>query len=253
MELDFRGKSVLVTGGTSGIGRTLVRTFGACGADVAIHYNTNHELADKLVSELHEMGVGAMAVQADVTDRDSVFEMQKKVSEELGDPAVYVTNAVTTTFWKTVLETPNEEYRKQYRGSILQNVFMAQAFAPAMIKKHYGRIIGINTEAILMNDPTFSSYNAGKKGMDGLMRVLAKELGPYNITVNQIAPGNTITEKSYESGTVDIPAYTRRVPMGRRPTAQDIANAVVFFASEHASNTTGCYVPVSGGIVIAGV
>ena len=119
-----------------------------------------------------------------------------------------------------------------------------------MVEMNYGRFIGINTECSMQNAPNQSAYVAAKRGMDGILRILAKEIGQHQITVNQVAPGWTISNKDRENGTEFSPEYNKSVPLKRRGTDQEIANVVAFLASDLASFITGAYIPVCGGNVM---
>jgi 3-oxoacyl-[acyl-carrier protein] reductase len=130
---------------------------------------------------------------------------------------------------------------------------MTQAFVPAMIDRKGGRVIAISTECAMQNFPTQSAYVAGKRGMDGLLRVLAKEIGEHQITVNQVAPGWTISDKYRAAGTEKQEGYEKSVPLKRRGTDQEIANIVAFLASDRASFITGAYIPVCGGNVMPAI
>lgn len=255
MEINLRGKVALVTGGTGNIGRVIVRTLAECGAVVAIHYLKNESKAKELRAELESKGVKSMTVAADITKLGSVEKMRDTVNKELGAPDIVVTNAVIDIWpkWTTVMKQPLEDFVSQYESCVLQNVFVAKAFVPGMIKKHYGRIIGFNTECVLLNDPGTAAYTSGKKGMDGLLRVLAREVGEYQITVNQVAPGWTITDKTRAEGSERQEAYENRVALKRRGTDQEVANVVAFLASDLASFISGAFIPVCGGIVMPGV
>ncbi|ULH17263.1 SDR family oxidoreductase (plasmid) [Deinococcus sp. KNUC1210] len=248
MNIDLRGHLALVTGGTGQLGRVMCRTLAECGADVAVHYHRGAQKAGELVAEMQAQGVRAMAVQGDVTSEADIRAMREAVGAQLGAPDIVVNNAVIQYAWTTVLQQDVADYEGQFRSSVLQNVLMAQAFVPAMIERGGGRIIGINTECAMQNAPTQSAYVAGKRGMDGVLRVLAREIGPHQITVNQVAPGWMISE--------DVPddeqaaAYREGVPLRRRGTAQDIANMVAFLASDLAAFVSGQYISVSGGNVM---
>ena len=122
-----------------------------------------------------------------------------------------------------------------------------------MIEQKYGRVIGINTECAMQNAPTQSAYVAGKRGMDGVFRVLAKEIGEHQVTVNQVAPGWTISERDREQGTERSESYEQSVPLKRRGTDQEIAHVIAFLASDLASDITGAYIPVSGGNVMPAI
>ena len=252
--LDLTHKIAVVTGGTSQLGRVMVRTLAACGADVAIHYYKNTELASALKSEVEALGRRAMTVQADVTDKESVLALRDAIVEQLGVAEIIVNNAVSQSPWTSVLEQSIESYESQFQSSVLHNVLMAQAFVPGMIAaKKGGRVIGINTECAMQNFPSQSAYVSGKRGMDGVLRILAKEIGEHGITVNQVAPGWTISENDRNAGTISAPDYEKSVPLRRRGTDQEIANVVAFLASDLSSYITGAYVPVCGGNVMPAI
>ena len=175
--IDLSGKLALVTGATGDLGRVMVRTLGRAGADVVVHYHANRAKAESLVMEIEHLGRNALAVQADVTDEDSVTAMRKNVEAVLGAPDIVVANAVIQYDWKPVLEQRAEDYESQFRSCVLQNVLMSQAFVPGMIAKGWGRFIGINTECSMQCWEKQSAYVSGKRGMDGVLRVLAKEVG----------------------------------------------------------------------------
>jgi len=255
VEIDLRNKLALVTGGTGNIGRFIVRTLADCGASVVIHYLRNEAKAKELQAELKSKGVKCMTISADITKLDSMEKMRDAVIRELGAPDIVVTNAVIDIWpkWTTVLKQPVEDFVSQYESCVMQNVYAAKVFVPEMIKKRWGRIIGFNTECVLLNDPGTSAYTAGKKGMDGLLRVLAREVGEHGITVNEVAPGWTITDKTRAEGSERQEAYEKKVALKRRGTDQEIANVVAFLASDLASFITGAFIPVCGGIVMPGV
>lgn len=250
MNIDLSGKIALVTGASGELGRVMVRTLAQCGADVVIHYRKNELKASSLAAEIITLGRKAIIVQADITDLESILVMRGIVKESLGTPDIIVTNAVIQYKWTSILKQPVEDYKSQFRSCVLQNVFMAKAFIPGMIEKGKGRFIGINTECTIQNFPTQSAYVAGKKGMDGVLRILAKEVGEHQITVNQIAPGWTVSERDRISGTERNKKYDSTVPLKRRGTDQEIANVVAFIASDLASFITGAFIPVCGGNVM---
>ncbi len=251
ISIDLTGKIALVTGATGELGRTMARTFAQAGADVAIHYNRSREQADLLVQELKNLGNKSLAVQADITQKDSIDAMKQTVNDQLGSPDIIVNNAVIQYDWTRVLDQSAADYQSQFRSCVLQNVLMAQAFVPAMKEKKWGRVIGINTECAMQYWEKQSAYISGKRGADGVLRVLAREVGGYGITVNQVAPGWTVSENRPESDNTKW--YRDKVPLQRRGTDQEIANAVVFVASDLASFITGAYIPVCGGNVMPAI
>jgi 3-oxoacyl-[acyl-carrier protein] reductase len=168
----------------------------------------------------------------------------------MGSPDIIINNAVIQYQWVHVLEQNPADYESQFRSCVLHNVLMTQSFVPAMIAKKWGRVIAINTECAMQNHPNQSAYVSGKRGMDGLLRVLAKEIGEYNITVNQVAPGWMISENVPDDQSEDQRNYRAQVPLRRRGYDQDIANLVVFLASDLAEFISGQYISVSGGNVM---
>lgn len=253
LKMDLSGQVALITGATGQLGRVMTRTLSACGAKVAIHYIQNEAKAQELLREITAAGGTGMIVRGDITKEAEIKAMQVKVAAELGDPDIVIANAVVQYNWTSVLEQPAEDYVSQFESCVLQSVFLAKAFIPAMIRKGKGRFIGINTECAMQNFPNQSAYTAGKRGMDGVYRVLAKEVGEHGITVNQVAPGWTISEQDRGLEDRNDAAYIADVPLKRRGEDQDIANAVAFLASDLAGFITGAYLPVSGGNVMPAI
>ena len=250
MEISLKGKTAVITGAAGQLGRTMAKTLASCGADIAVHYLQSKEKAEQLVREILEIGVKAVAVGADITDEASVNSMRDKIKKELGDPDISVSNAVIQYKWVSILEQDLSDFQSQFDSCVKHGVLMAKAFMPAMIEKKSGRFIGINTECSYLCNAGSGAYASAKRGMDGLYRTLAKEVGKYNITVNQVAPGWTVSDRDRENGTQTAPEYSRNVPLARRGTDQEIANAVLFLASGLSSFVSGVCIPVCGGTVM---
>lgn len=253
LKIDLQGKIALVTGASGELGRTIARTLAECGADVVLHYCHGAERAERAAEAVRRTGRRAFLVQCDVTDYEDVMRMQKKVSEEFGTVNLLVANAVIQYEWKSILEQPLADFQSQFDSCVMQTVHLAKAFLPAMIEQNYGRIVAINTECAAMAEPNVGAYTAGKRGLDGIVRCLAKEVGCHGITINQVAPGWTISERDRVNHTEAAPDYDRTVPLGRRGTDAEIAQMTAFLLSDLASFTTGAYIPVSGGRVMPAI
>jgi 3-oxoacyl-[acyl-carrier protein] reductase len=253
MTINLSGQIVLITGASGELGRVISRTLAQCGADIAVHFHSNASQADVVVAEIEAMGRRAVAVQGDVSDQKSVASMRSAIEEKLGAPSIVVLNAVSKYDWKPVLEQPLEDFEDQFRSCVAQTVLVTQAFAPAMVTRGSGRIIGISSEAAVQCYTVHGAYAAGKRGMDGVLRCLAREVGPNGVTVNQIAPGWVVTDNDREAGKEVHEGYASAVPLRRRGEDTDIANAVAFLASEQAGFITGAFLPVCGGNVMLGI
>lgn len=248
--VDLRGRRCLVTGATSELGRVIVRRLMQAGADVAVHYHTNADQAKQLCCEAADYGVRAAAVRADVTQRDQVVAMHNQIIGELGPIDTVIQNAVIQYIWQNVLEQNEEDFASQFHSNVLQCVLLAQAFIPAMIDRKFGRYIAMNTECAMQCWPSQSAYIAGKRGLDGVVRVLAREVGEHAVTVNQVAPGWTLSENRPDSKEPFVQQYKDNIPLKRRGVDLEVANAVVFLASDLAGFITGAYLPVCGGNVM---
>ncbi|MCX7749278.1 MAG: SDR family oxidoreductase [Clostridia bacterium] len=253
MKIDLSGKTVVVTGASGELGRVITRTLAKCGANIVIHYFHSREAAQVLLEEIQNLGVAAITVRADITEYDSILNMRDIISNQMAYPDIVINNAVIQYQWTSVLEQPVQDYESQFKSCVMQNVLMAKAFIPAMIEKKYGRIIAVNTECAMQNFVNQSAYVAGKRGMDGVLRVLAREVGEHQITVNQVAPGWTISDRERNAGIIRHEEYEKNIPLKRRGQDQEVANVIAFLASDLASYITGAYIPVCGGNVMPGI
>lgn len=252
LQINLEGKKALVTGSTGQLGRVIARRLAECGADIILCYHSNVKKAEELKTELSAAyGVRTVAIQANIRDFQSICRMKDGLSSDFGLPDILINCAVSQYSWQTILEQDISDYQDQFETTVIHNVAMVKAFVPAMIEKGWGRVIGINTECAMQCVPSQSAYVAGKRGMDGIYRVLAREIGKFGITVNQVAPGWTYSDRERESGSSEAAsAYVENVPLGKRGTDEDIANAVSFLASDLAQFISGVYLPVCGGNVM---
>lgn len=252
MHCDCSNQTALITGASGALGACMAVSLAQAGADVAIHYGANQAAAEAVAVRIRALGRRACTVSADISEAEPVQAMRDAIVSELGAPSIVVANAVSQVHpWQPLLDEDPADYLDQFKTCTMQIVHLAHAFLPAMRDQGYGRLVGISTECIMQNKPTQSAYVSGKRGMDGAMRSLAREVAADGITVNQVAPGWTVSERD-PVGAGDA-AYTSQVPAGRRGKDQEVANAVVFLASRQASFITGTWLPVCGGNVLPAV
>ncbi len=250
ISIDLTGHVAVVTGASGQLGRAMVRTLARAGADVAVCYLKNQAKADELAAQVQALGRRSIVVQVDVTAADAINALRDQVAAELAPADIIVNNAVTQYPWKSILEQPAGDFESQFHSCVMHNVLMAQAFVPGMVARKWGRVIGINTECAMQCAAGQGAYASAKRGMDGVLRVLAREVGQHGITVNEIAPGWTISEDQADGSGQ---AYRDTLPLRRRGTDQEIANVVAFVASDLASYITGAYIPVCGGNIMPAI
>ena len=252
MTINLSNKTALITGASGQLGRVMAQTLAECGANIAVHYGKNAEMANRIVADLTAKNpkIKAIAVQADITQEPSVNAMKDRIFAELAPVDIVVNNAVIQYDWTSIIDQPLADFQSQFDSCVLQSVLTAKAFLPHMKSHGGGRFIGINTECSALCNANSGAYAAAKRGMDGLYRVLAKEVGRFNITVNQVAPGWTISDRDRQNNTEIAPEYAKNIPLNRRGTDQEIANAVLFLSSDLSTFVTGVCIPVSGGAVM---
>jgi 3-oxoacyl-[acyl-carrier protein] reductase len=255
LDLQLEGKVALVTGAGSpiGIGRAVAKALAAQGAIVAANDLEGDDL-DETVARLVEGGAKASAHPADVADRSAVARMAAEVEERYGAIDVLVNNAGIAK--KAPFVTMSEdELRRTLDVNLGGNFNCAQAVARGMIERRSGRIVNISS---LMGGAwgwdEHVHYNASKAAIEGLTRGLAMELGPYGVTVNAIAPGFIWTAQStsreHSLGPEGLELAADYVPLRRIGTPEEIADVVLFFASDAARYVTGTTLLVDGGVTL---
>lgn len=244
-------KTVLITGGSGGIGTAICVAFAQSGYNVLIHCNKNIEKAESLAKVLNDSyRIGTLAVQADVSDRESVNRMFDIIDKNFESVDVLVNNAgiaqqklftdITIDEWKTMT------------GTNLDGVFNCsqEALKRYMIKNHRGVILNISSMWGQVGASCEVHYSAAKAGVIGLTKALAKEVGLSGIRVNCICPGVVMTDmmKSFDEQTIN--GLKEETPLNTLGTPKDIADASVFLCSERAKFITGQVLGVNGGFVI---
>jgi 3-oxoacyl-[acyl-carrier protein] reductase len=246
---DFRGKAVLVTGSSRGMGAAIVEGFAKAGATVFVHFfadpaGQNQKDADSVAMMCRGFGSTAHVVEGDVRNFESVQSMFVKVKELGGRLDILVNNAgilrdrtikkMTLDEWHGVMETN------------LNGVFYCSKLAAEMLADG-GRIINVSSIAGLVGFPGQANYAAAKAGVLGMTRVLAKELARRQITVNAVAPGVIQTPMLGDIRPEVMAEYERQIPVGRVGRPEDVAHAVLFFACDESGYITGQTLPVTGG------
>ncbi|MCF7945113.1 MAG: SDR family oxidoreductase [Spirochaetia bacterium] len=250
-------KTVIVTGGGNGIGEGICLKMAKEGAKVVVA-DIDQDAAEKTVKKIMEFGGVAIPVETDVTQKKSADEMIKTTLNKFGTLDILVNNAGTDI--KGAVEELQESTWDKLMVLNLKGVFLStQAAVRVMKKRRYGRIVNISSIAGKTGEPYTSPYCTTKFGVIGFTQSIALELGIFNITINAVCPGPVETDLIKKSisqtaklnnRTYDEELYEkflRLTPLGRLGKPEDVANAVVFLASDEASFITGSSLNVSGG------
>lgn len=237
-------KTVLVNGGSRGIGAAVVRLFAARGYRVAFTYKKSSAAAERLAGE-----TGALPICADSASEGDAVAAVAQVGEVLGDIDILVNCAAISSF-SLFTDLTAEEWKRFFDVNVHGPFYYTRAVLPAMIAKKAGRIINISSMWGVTGASCEVHYSATKAALNGMTRALAREVGPSGITVNAIAPGVVDTEMNAGLTEEDRRALCDDTPLCRLGTPEEIAEAVFFLAGEGAGFITGQILGVNGGFVI---
>ncbi len=237
--------TALVTGAGRGVGAGIARTLAARGWAVAVN-DLPGGGADRVVADIVAAGGAAVAVVGDVTDEQGVTELVDEVVARLGPVRLLVCNATGPQPVVPFDEVTWQTHLNQLDFFVKSPTLLAQAVVPGM-RAGGGRIVQIGSDMVDRALPGWSSYVAAKAAQIGLARVMARELGPYGITVNVVAPGWIPVERHADATAAELADYLSEVPLGRMGGTDDVAAAVAFLASDDAAFVTGQVIPVNGG------
>lgn len=249
---EAKRRVALVTGSSRGLGAVIAQRLASDGFAVAVNGRHGDELAHEVARGISGAGAIAGAFTGDITDEQQVTELTAAIADGLGPIDVLVLNATGPQPEGPVTEVAWADHLAQLDYFVKSPVLLGRAVLPGMRARRYGRIVHLDSEVASMPPPGRSAYVTAKNAQVGLARSWARELAPFGITVNTVAPGFIPVERH-----ADVPgqvkdAYLASVPAGRMGTPADIAHAVSFLASDGAGFITGQRIVVDGGRGLGG-
>lgn len=247
MAHDLSGKVALVTGASRGLGAAIARKLAACGAKVGINYFGSPQMAQHVLEQIRQAGGMAAAFKADVRDEQAVSALVVQVQKAFGPVDILVINATGPQPFIRIEDLTWRGCLDQLEFFVKSPLILVKAVLSSMKERRSGRIIHVGSEVFERGLPEFSQYVAAKGAQLGLTRSWARELAPWQITVNSVAPGWIPTERHANDPQEAKDAYAAAVPMQRMGVPDDVAEAVAFLASDGAKFITGQKLAVNGG------
>nr|WP_188495500.1 3-oxoacyl-[acyl-carrier-protein] reductase [Pullulanibacillus pueri] len=245
----MKDKVALVTGASRGIGRAIALALGHQGVKVAVNYAGSESRALEVVEAIKAAGSEAIAIQCDVADSQAVQEMVKQVTETFGSIDILVNNAGITR--DTLLMRMKEDDWDSVLNTNLKGVFnTTKAVSRPMMKQKQGKIINVASVVGIIGNAGQANYVAAKAGVIGLTKSSARELAARNITVNAVAPGFIATDMTDELPEDVKETMLSQIPLSRFGDPEDVADVVLFLASDASSYMTGQILRIDGGMVM---
>ena len=246
--MDMKGKTVIITGGNTGIGKEIALLFGQKGANVVINYIVNEEAADEVKSHIQASGAQAITVFGDVTKLEDCENIIKAGIEAFGKIDTLINNSGITRD-NLLMRMKENEFDAVIDVNLKGTWNMCKSVVRHMMKNRAGSIINISSVIGIMGNAGQSNYAASKAGMIGLTKSLAKEFGPRGVTVNAVAPGFIETKMTDVLPEEVVAEYLKQIPLNKLGQPEDIANACLFLASDLSRYITGQVLSVNGGMI----
>lgn len=246
----LEGKVALVTGSTTGLGRSMATALGQAGATVAVNYANNDQRAQQMFDAYQAEGLKGGLFKASVIDEADVKRLVSEIKARLGAIDIVVFNATPDQPHEPIENYSWDFYQSMLDFFIKSPFLITREVTKDMKTKKWGRLINIGSEVVQLGVPNFSAYVAAKGGQNGWNRSMARELAPYGINVNMISPGWIPVERHEKEPQEWKDAYLPTIPAGRWGIPTDLAGAVTFLASEASNFVVGQNLHVNGGLTL---
>jgi len=245
----LQGKIALVTGASKGIGRAIAVTLGREGAHVIVNYNGSEEQAKKTCKLIEENGGSCESMRFNVAEEEATMEAMKNILEKYGKLDILVNNAGITKDG-LVMRMTDADFESVLDVNLKGAFHTIRAASKQMLKQRSGRIINISSVSGIMGNAGQANYSASKAGLIGLTKATARELASRGITVNAVAPGFIETDMTDKLSDAVKENACKQIPLGKMGNPTDIAEAVLFLASERSAYITGQVICVDGGMAM---
>lgn len=243
----LKGKTVVVTGASRGIGREIALESARCGANVAVIYAGSIDSAEQTVNDIMNIGTNAKCYQCDVRSFDTTKNVIDEIIKDFGGVDVLVNNAGITKD-SLILSMSEEDYDLVVDTNLKGAFNMIRHLYPHFMKRRIGRIINITSVSGIMGNAGQANYSSAKAGLIGLTKTVAKELAGRNVTCNAIAPGFIKTDMTEKMNEKIIEKAIEQIPLKKMGEPTDIAKMAVFLASESGKYITGEVISIDGGL-----
>jgi 3-oxoacyl-[acyl-carrier protein] reductase len=248
---ELSGRVALVTGSSRGLGAAIAHSLGKRGARVAVNYFSHPEKAERVAQGIRAAGSEAELFRADVREEAEVNRLVAEVRARFGPVDILVPNATGPQPFIPIERLTWRDFMDQLEFFVKSPLFLVKAVVGPMKERRYGRIIQIGSEVFEKGVPKFANYVSAKGAQLGQTRSWARELAPWGITVNLVAPGWIPTERHINDSQESKDEYAAEVPMQRMGVPEDIGEAVAFLASDAANFITGQKISVNGANTLA--
>ena len=248
-DLTFKGKSVLISGGSRGIGGAIVNEFADKGANIAFTYARNRDKAEEVKKRIESKGCKCLIYECDIRDMNLVKNMVEDAKSKFSTIDIVVNNAGIIRD-KSLMMMDDNDWSEVIDTNLTGVYNFTRAAIVTLLKQKRGNIINITSVAGLVGIPGQTNYSASKAGIIGFTKALAREVGPYGVRVNAIAPGYTETDMTRDLKETFIEEASKMIPLGRFGKPNEVAKLAAFLASDKSSYITGQIITVDGGLTM---